>query len=148
MHTGEIDTDLDVISFLIGDVMDSIQTVHHKVLRHPLVRVLSSLGRDPNDLCRSTKVNLQPLVTIVVLSRPRAHVTTTPSFVKSREVWAVVVVPSGGGREELVFDSSCLHSHWLVTNVTCRMEGRTLTSAFFFSPYFSPRFEKESSRSH
>ena len=111
-------THLDAVSLHIRHKMDSIQTVHQKVLRHPLVRVLSSLGRDPNDLCRSTKVNLQPLVTIVVLRGPRAHVTTTTSPVQAGEEWTVVVVPFRGRRDKVILDFSVLHSHGEVTQAT------------------------------
>ena len=45
-----------VIAFFIFNKSDSIQAVHYIVLRHPLVSVLPSLGRQPDDFRRSSKV--------------------------------------------------------------------------------------------
>ena len=49
---------LDGVPFLVGYETDPFETVHNKVHRHPLVSVLASLGRDPDDLGRASKVHL------------------------------------------------------------------------------------------
>ena len=49
---------LNIISLLIRPEIDSIQATCHVILRDPLICVLSTLSRNPNDFCWPREVDL------------------------------------------------------------------------------------------
>ena len=63
-------------SFLIGPEVESVHPVTNSVALHPLVSVVSSLSRAFDDGCAVTKVNLEPLTSVVITRNPRAEPCT------------------------------------------------------------------------
>ena len=106
---------LPVITFFILWKVHSVHAMRHIVLFHPLVSVLSPLGRDPDDLWRSAKVNLQPLVPIVVLRGPGPNIPSAATTVKTTEVGGMVNIPNRRCCDHVIFYAARLHSHWSVT---------------------------------
>lgn len=105
---------LSAVTFFILWKVNSVQTMRHIVLCHPLIRILSSLGRDSDYLGCSAEVSLQPLVPSVVSCGPGPHVTAAATVVKTSEVSGVVHVPYGRGCDHVIFETTRLQSHWSV----------------------------------
>ena len=109
---------LPVITFFILCKVHPVQTVRHIVLGHPLVGVLSSLGRDSDDLCRSAKVNLQPLITSVVFRGPGPHIAAPTPAMETGAMCGVIGIPLRRGCDHVISETARLHSHWPVTECT------------------------------
>lgn len=117
---------LPVITFFILWKVHPVHTMRHIVLCHPLVSVLSPLGRYPDDLWRSAKVNLQPLVPIVVLRRPGPNIPSAAATVKTSEVGGMVNIPNRRSCDHVIFYMARLHSHLSVTE--CAYEWGEMTT--------------------
>lgn len=99
---------LSVITFFIFRKVHSIQAMRYIVLCHPLVCILPSLGRDPNDLRCSTKVNLQPLIPIIVSRGPGPYVPPTATAMETSKVRGVVSVPRRRRCDHVIFETTRL----------------------------------------
>ena len=97
-----------------------VLTIREIILRNPMVRVLSSLSGNLHHSRRVAKINLEPLVTIVMTCAPSAHPGTCSSEVKSSVAGAVVFIKGGCSAKLLGSDAAILHSQWLVTLRTYR----------------------------
>lgn len=60
-------------AFFVHPEVEPIHAVANRVTLHPLVSVISSLSRTFDDDCAVTKVNLEPLTSVVIASDPRAE---------------------------------------------------------------------------
>ena len=109
---------LDVISFLVRHIINSIQAMHHVILRHPLICVLTSLSGNPYYFSSSSEVNLYPLISVVVLRWPCSYVPSMAASIKSRSVGTVEVVPSRWWRHLMILQSVVLQSHWPVAQAS------------------------------
>ena len=109
---------LSAVSFFIFWKVHSIQTVRYIILCHPLIRVMSSLGRNSDYFGCSSKVDLQPLVPIVVFWGPWPHSVAAATVMKASKTSSVVHVPYGRGCDHVIFKAARLHSHWSVTEWT------------------------------
>ena len=82
--------------------MYSIHTVVNIICCHPLVCILSSLCCNTCDLSWSAKVNLQPLIVIVVTRNPRTSVPTLFGKMQSGTERSMEFIPLGGGSESSI----------------------------------------------
>ena len=82
------------ISLLIRPKIHCIQATCHVILRHPLISVLSPLGGNPYNFCRSSEVTLNPLITVIVLCRPGSDPSAMATDIKPRSIRTMEVVPS------------------------------------------------------
>ena len=109
----------NIVPLLIRNKVQRVKTPCHVILRDPLLKVLTSLRRYLNNLRCFSEVNLQPLVVIVVLGWPGPHVPSPSSSVETRQKRGMVPIPLRWCRNPVVFDSTCLHSHWAITESSC-----------------------------
>ena len=91
--------------------VDSIRTIIHIVRRYPLVSVMSSLSRNPNNLHPRPQINLQPLVMIVMAGRPSPHEPTTAYTVKSSQPGRMVCIPLRWSCHGRILDTAILNSN-------------------------------------
>ena len=119
---------LPTISLHVLHEVNSVHTVGAIETFHPLIRVLSSLQCDPHNLRCASKVNLQVLVSIVVLRGPGSHVSTAATSMKPSEEWGMVGVVKRRGCDHAISDSTILHSHWSVAKCTCEEKEQDLLS--------------------
>lgn len=88
--------------------MKCVQAVCQLVSCHPLVRISSSLCGNLSYSCSSTKVDLEPLVMIVMSGDPAER------FVKTAIRCCVACIVSRGGGDSCIGNSSRFQAQWTV----------------------------------
>lgn len=101
---------LNTIPQLIKNPWQPILTVWESVLCYPLICILSSLSSDGCNLCRSTKVHLKILITIVMPWAPSSLVPSTGGEMQASQIGTVIFVPWRRGRDSIVRNPAILHS--------------------------------------
>ena len=103
--------------------MYCVKTPRHVILPDPHRRIMASLCGDLDDLRRSAKVNLQPLVGGIILGQPGPRVPPPSMSLKPPQprsvVQVFVLVYVRWCCYLLILDAPRLHSHWSVTEHTC-----------------------------
>ena len=139
---------LDVIPPVLHfSKVHSIRTIIHIVRRYPLVSVMSSLSRNPNNLHPRPQINLQPLVMIVMAGRPGPHQPTTACTVKSGQPGRMVSIPLRWGCHGRILNTAILNSNRTVVKpfwnkIDCpSCTGVLFCRLFLSSSYFCTKFQ-------
>ena len=132
----------NIVPLLIRNKVQRVKTPCHVILRDPLLKVLTSLRRYLNNLRCFSEVNLQPLVVIVVLGWPGPHVPSPSSSVETGQKRGMVPIPLRWCRNPVVFDSTCLHSHWAITESSCWHQKGVFSKTVWYDYCSSSMFYK------
>ena len=102
-------TDLILTSLSVGCPVKCVQAVCQLVSRHPLVRISSSLCDNLSYCCSSQKVDLKPLVMVVMSGNPAERLMQS-------SIWCCVAsIVSRGGGDSCIGDSSRFQAQGTVT---------------------------------
>lgn len=95
----------------------TVVTVGHGVGFHPLVGVIPTLGSDSFHSGRDSQVNLQPLMSVAVLSDPASSGGAMIPRLKPGAPRTVVVVVHGGSCDHSLCDATILHSQRNIASI-------------------------------
>ena len=105
-NMNSVGTHLCTTTCFVKSVFETIRTVRQGVTLDPLVGVLSTLGGDASDGCRTPKINLQPLPTVTLSGAPGP--TMIESSVPGGEIGVIV----RGSGHVTVTDSLIFKTNW------------------------------------
>ena len=92
----------------VGFETSSIYTVRHSITSHPLVGIISALGRTTRYSDNATNVDLQPLVTVVVPCAPGSYSAIAGRLVDSASIGAMGMVVHRRSSQVTTGDSAIL----------------------------------------
>ena len=103
---------LQSISLFVRYIVNGIQTVRDCISRHPLLHNFPSLCRYHCNLEETAKINLYPLVMVIVSSCPSPHITSRTHAFESSKEWCVVTVPYRRWSHLTILDAAALYTEW------------------------------------
>lgn len=104
-------------SFLVEPEVESIHSMGNCVALHPLISIISTLNSDLNHDCSASKVNLEPLSSVVVTCNPWAKSWTSAHGIQSALIGCIMSIVDWWCCEGDIGQATVFRAKWDVTTL-------------------------------